>query len=177
MQRMVLSYVTSCTVCQAAKSGNRNPPGRAEPHALPNEPGAHWSLDFLELPTSNNGHTCLLVFTDRVSKVVILAPMKSTTAIEVAQAFVEHVFCWFGMPQSFLSDRGPQFRSAVFHEICNMLGSSVKHSTPHTPHSHGDVERQNRIILMIFFSPCPRHSILICWQFWSNFGISTHNLQ
>ena len=146
MQRMVRSYVTSCTVCQAAKSGNRNPPGRAEPHALPNEPGAHWSLDFLELPTSNNGHTCLLVFTDRVSKVVILAPMKSTTAIEVAQAFVEHVFCWFGMPQSFLSDRGPQFRSAVFHEICNMLGSSVKHSTPHTPHSHGDVERQNRII-------------------------------
>ena len=29
MQRMVRSYVTSCTVCQAAKSGNRNPPGRA----------------------------------------------------------------------------------------------------------------------------------------------------
>ena len=86
------------------------------------------------------------MFTDRVSKVVILVPMKSTTAIDVAHAFVEHVFCWFGMPQSFLSDRGSQFRSAVFHEICNMLGSSVKHSTPHTPHSHGDVERQNRII-------------------------------
>ncbi len=137
-------------MCQAAKSGNHNPTGRAEPHELPNEPGAHWSLEFLELPTSNNGHTCLLVFTDRVSKldskVVILAPMKSTTTIEVAQAFVEHVFCWFGMPQSFLSDQGPQFRSAVFLEICNMLGSSVKHSTPHTPHSHGDVKRQNRII-------------------------------
>jgi hypothetical protein len=32
------------------------------------------------------------------------------------------------------------------HEIFTMLGSSVKHSTAHTPHSHGEIERQHRII-------------------------------
>ena len=70
----------------------------------------------------------------------------SITALEVAQAFVDHVFCRFGVPSFILSDRGPQFRAAVWHQIWELLGTTVKHSTPHTPHSHGDVERQNRII-------------------------------
>ena len=146
MQRMIRSYVSSCTVCQAAKPSNRLPAGVAEPISLMVEPGAHWTIDFMELPESANGFTRLLVFTDRVSKVVVLAPVRSATAVEVAEVFVQQVFCWFGMPQTFFSDKGPEFRSAVFHEICRMLGTTVKHSTANTPHSHGDVERQNRII-------------------------------
>ncbi len=58
---------------------------------------------------------------------------------------VQQVSGWFGMPQSFFGDKGPEFRSAVFHEICCLLGTSVKHSTANTPHIHGDVERRNRI--------------------------------
>jgi hypothetical protein len=110
------------------------------------EPGAHWTIDFMELQESANGFTRLLVFTDRVSKVAVLAPVRTATAVEVAEVFVQQVFCWFGMPQSFFSDKGPEFRSAVFHEICRMLGTTVKHSTSNTPHSHGDVERQNHIV-------------------------------
>jgi transposase InsO family protein len=146
MQRMIRSYVASCTVCQAAKPSNRLPAGVAEPISLMVEPGAHWTIDFMELPESANGFTRLLVFTDRVSKVAVLAPVRTATAVEVAEVFVQQVFCWFGMPQSFFSDKGPEFRSAVFHEICRMLGTTVKHSTSNTPHSHGDVERQNRIV-------------------------------
>ncbi len=78
------------------------------------ESGAHWTIDFMELPESANGFTRLLVFTDRVSKVVVLAPVQSATAVEVAEVFVQQVFCWFGMPQTFFSDKGPEFRSAVF---------------------------------------------------------------
>jgi hypothetical protein len=84
--------------------------------------------------------------TDRVSKLVVLIPMRGTTALEVAEAFVQHVFCWFGAPLSLCSDRGPPFHSAVMHEIFSMLGSTLKFSSPHTPHSHGEIERQHRII-------------------------------
>ncbi len=34
----------------------------------------------------------------------------------------------------------------MFQEICSMLGTTVKHSTAKTPHSHGDVEQQNLFI-------------------------------
>ena len=150
MSRFVAQYVSSCLACQAAKGSNRLPAGLSEPHVLPAEPAAEWSVDFLDLPKSADGHTCLLVWTERLSKLVVLVPMSNQaaaiTALEVAKAFVDHVFCWFGVPTSILSDRGPQFRSAVWHAIWTLLGTTVKHSTPHTPHSHGDVERQNRII-------------------------------
>ena len=117
---------------------------------MPTEPGAEWSVDFLELPCSVNGFSSLLVFIERVSDVVVLTPMQGAmediTATRVAQAYIKHVFPWFGLPASLLSDRGPQFRSKLWHEIWRLLGTTVKHSTPHTPHSHGHVERANRII-------------------------------
>ena len=150
MSRFIYQFVSSCTACQAAKGSNRLPAGFVEPHILPDEPASEWSVDFMDLPRSAEGHNCLLVWTERISKLVVLVPMSnqssSITALEVAKAFVDNVFCWFGVPTAILSDRGPQFRAAVWHQIWALLGTSVKHSTPHTPHSHGDVERQNRII-------------------------------
>ena len=90
-----------------------------------------------------------------MSILVVSVPLKSesgsaVTSKVVAQAYFDHVFCWFGVPTSLLSDRGPQFRSSFWHELWLLLGTTVKHSTPHTPHSHGDVERQNRVINELF---------------------------
>ena len=47
--------------------------------------------------------------------------------------------------QSLVSDNGPPFSSAVFHEFFRMQGSTVRHSSPHTPQSHGGIEQQNGI--------------------------------
>ena len=145
MHKEIRAFVVSCAACQAAKAKSRLPGGFSEPLQVPSMPGAHWILDFIDLPESANGFSKLLVFSDQLSKLVVLVPMKQTTATDVAAAFLEHVFCWFGAPQSLVSDNGPPFSSAVFHEIFRMLGSTVRHSSPHTPQSHGGIERQNRI--------------------------------
>jgi len=145
MHKEIRAFVVSCAACQAAKAKSRLPGGFSEPLQVPSTPGAHWILDFIDLPKSANGFSKLPVFSDQLSKFVVLVPMKHTTATDVAAAFLEHVFCWFGAPQSLVSDNGPPFSSAVFHEIFRMLGSTVRHSSPHTPQSHGGIERQNRI--------------------------------
>jgi hypothetical protein len=72
--------------------------------------------------------------------------MQGTTVLEVAEAFIQHVFCWCGSPLSLCSDRGPPLHSAVMHEIFSILGFMLKFSTPHTLHSHGDIECQHCII-------------------------------
>ena len=77
MQRTIRSYVTSGAVCKAAKSGNLLPAGAAEPILIMVEPGTHWTIDFMELPESANGFMLLLVFSDRVSKLTVLAPVSS----------------------------------------------------------------------------------------------------
>ncbi len=64
MQR---AYVSSCSVCQAAKPTNSLPAGHSEPISLLVEPGAHWTIDFMELPKSANQYSRLLGSTDGVS--------------------------------------------------------------------------------------------------------------
>ncbi len=142
-------------MCQGAKPANRAPAGTvtsiAAPHSLPKEPGTHWALEFIELPLSTRGLKQMLVCTERLSKSVILGALqdrRDASSLAVTRVLVNEVFKWFGMPTSILSDCGLQFHSAVFHEVCQMLGTSVRHNTPHTPHSHGDVtvERQIRLV-------------------------------
>ncbi len=118
--RSVARYVASRSACQAAKASDRRAAGFSEPVTIPAEPATDWTIDVLELPKSANGVPCVLVCMERLSKLVVLVPMSNTTtaisANEVASAFVDNVLCWFGVLVVLVSDRVPQFRSAVWHE-------------------------------------------------------------
>ncbi len=54
----------------------------------------------MELPRSADGYSSLLVWTERVSKIVVIVHMsnqaESITALEVAKAFVDNVFAGLG---------------------------------------------------------------------------------
>eukprot|EP00983_Pelagomonas_calceolata_P021783 683290-Pelagomonas_calceolata.AAC.1 len=71
-------------------------------------------MDFIvKLPKSTLGYDAILVFVDRLTKMVWLVPTtESTSAAEFAQMFVEHV----------VSDRGPQFNSIFWASVCKLLG-------------------------------------------------------
>eukprot|EP00983_Pelagomonas_calceolata_P023263 732842-Pelagomonas_calceolata.AAC.1 len=70
-------------------------------------------MDFIvKLPKSTRGYDAMLVFMDRLTKMVRLVPTtKSTSAAEFAQMFVEHVVKLHGVPEHVVSERGPQFNS------------------------------------------------------------------
>ncbi|KAJ4457071.1 putative Transposon Ty3-I Gag-Pol polyprotein [Paratrimastix pyriformis] len=49
-------------------------------------------------------------------------------------------------PTRLITDGGPAFDSDVIRELCRTLGVDLHISTPHSPQSHGSVERANRVI-------------------------------
>jgi hypothetical protein len=61
MCRFLTQNVSSCTAYQEAKVSNRRPAEDAEPVPILAEPGTEWTIEFLELPTSANGFSCVLV--------------------------------------------------------------------------------------------------------------------
>ena len=148
MYKDVCKYIKSCPKCQRNKPSMQQPGGLLQ--SLP-VPGRRWesvSVDFItQLPTTKSGFDAIVVFVDRLSKMVRFAPCHSTvTAEQAAQLFVENVFKSHGIPRTMVSDRGPQFASKFWQEFHKLLGSRVQLSTAFHPQTDGQTERANRVL-------------------------------
>ena len=53
---------------------------------------------------------------------------------------MREIFCQVGVPQSIMSDGGPQFTSGVFRNFLNRWGVQHRVSSPHYPQSNGRAE-------------------------------------
>ena len=81
------------------------------------------AIDILgPLPRSSSGNRYLLAITDRFSKMVQTAPLRSITADAVGKAFCEAWVFKFGPPALLLSDNGGQFTSKFFQHVGKILG-------------------------------------------------------
>ena len=74
-------------------------------------------------------------------------PIPDQQAETVASKLVEEFVCRFGVPNELHSDQGRNFESAVFQEMCRILGIHKTRTTPYNPKSDGLVERYNRTIV------------------------------
>jgi transposase InsO family protein len=92
----------------------------------------------------------LLVVTDRLSKAVILVPMKETTAVHTAWAFLTYVYAHHGLPRAIVSDRGTQFINDVWKEVYRLLQIERRLSTAYHPQTDGATERMNEIVETVF---------------------------
>ncbi|KAF1314505.1 Pol protein, partial [Globisporangium splendens] len=111
--KWVANYVRSCEQCQRVKPAGKN---KAPLHPLP-IPQDCWksvSMDFVfGFPEDKARNTGVVVFVDRLSKMVHVAPVrKHVTVQETACLFLEHVFRYHGLPESIVSDRDPRFTAA-----------------------------------------------------------------
>jgi hypothetical protein len=100
-----------------------------------------------DLPKCASGVDAVVVFVDRLTKMIVCAPTtKTVTAPQLAQIFVSKVFCQFGMPSSIVSDRDVRFTSNFWQALWQMLGTKLKMSTAFHPQTDGQTERANRTV-------------------------------
>jgi hypothetical protein len=100
-----------------------------------------------DLPKCASGVDAVVVFVDRLTKMIVCAPTtKTVTAPQLAQIFVFKVFCQFGLPSSIVSDRDVRFTSNFWQALWQMLGTKLKMSTAFHPQTDGQTERANRTV-------------------------------
>ena len=162
MQSMISKYVKGCADCQQMKP-NTHPivpplqPILPIPNAGPFDTIAY---DFVTHLPLSNGFTSLLVVVDHDStKGVICCPCtEEISALDTAKLFHQHIYRRMRLPDVFLSDRGPQFRSAFSTELGRLLGITLSISTAYHPQSDGSTERVNQeleLYLRIFIEDQP----------------------
>ena len=148
VRKSVNAFVRGCSSCQRVKSSNQAPGGLLKPMPIPDHKWESVSMDWITcLPPSSKGNTSILVFVDRLTKMVHLAPTTDRCdAAETAHLFVQYVFRQHGMPKEFVSDRDPRLASSFFRELCRLLGISQRMSSAFHPQTDGQTERVNRVL-------------------------------
>ena len=74
-------------------------------------------------------------------------PIFDQSAATVARAVYSEWIARYGVPEQLHSDRGVQFESAVFVELCALFGIDKTRTTPYRPQANGKCERFNRTLI------------------------------
>ena len=87
----------------------------------------------------------ILVVCDRLSKITHFVAITEGTSVEgLARLLRDNVWKLYGLPESIVSDRGPQFAVELTKELNRMLGIKTKLLTAFYPQTDEQTERMNQ---------------------------------
>jgi len=125
--RDVRKYVEGCDLCQRMKNRMEEPTGKLKLSKVPKKPWSHLTVDFITKLPVVAGKDVVLVVCDKLSKMThFVATTEGTIAEGLARLFRDNVWKLHGLPESVVSDRGPQFAAELTKELNRMLGIKMK---------------------------------------------------
>ena len=141
-KEFIKEFINSCETCARCKPKRHLPYGLLKPLEIPSKPWVSLSMDFVgPLPSSNN-FDMILVIVDRLTKMAIFIPTKSTiNANDLCKLFRDHVIRLHGFPDSIVSDRGTLFTSEFWLSFTSSLGIELLLSTAYHQQTNGQSER------------------------------------
>ncbi|XP_060809059.1 KRAB-A domain-containing protein 2-like [Amyelois transitella] len=103
-KEMINIYLSMCEVCQRKKSKKRR--GLVSKPILHSEMNSRCQVDLIDMQSQEDrGHKFIMVYQDHLTKFVILRPLTSKRATEVAYQLMD-IFLTFGAPCILHSDNG-----------------------------------------------------------------------
>ena len=104
------------------------------PNSILEKPWMHILAEFITKLPLAQGYNSILVVVDRLTKMVHFIPTTEKTSVKgLAKLFRDNVWKLHGLPESIISDRGPQFTAGLMRELNRMLGIKSKLSTAFHP--------------------------------------------
>jgi len=105
----------------------------------------HILADFITKLPLVQGYDSILVVVDWLTKMVYFIPTTEKTLVEgLARLFRDNVWKLYGLLESIISDRGPQFVARLMRELNGILGIESKLLTAFHPQTDRQTERVNQ---------------------------------
>ena len=124
--------VAKCQVCSKFRVQGAEP---LLPSPFPDGPWIKIGTDLLEWKGSS-----YLVVIDYYSRYIELAKLSSLTSSSIIN-HLKSIFARHGVPETVMSDNGPQYSAVVFKEFAKEYGFTHVTSSPKFPQSNGAAER------------------------------------
>ena len=132
----------TCDICLAHRPLQRKE--TLMDHDIPNRPWAKVAADLCEI----HGRT-LLVVVDFFSDYIEVAKLTGLNTPAVTRALGE-MFAHHGIPDTIVSDNGPQFASAAFAAFCETWDVAQVTSSPRYAQSNGKAESAVKVMKTLF---------------------------
>jgi len=143
--RDVGRYVEGRDLCQRMKNRMEELAGKLKLSEVPGKPWTHLIVDFITKLPVVAGKDAILVVCDRLSKMMhFVAIIEGTSAEGLVRLFRDNIWKLHGLPESVVSDRGPQFAAELTKELNRMLGIETRLSTAFHPQTDGQMERMTQ---------------------------------
>lgn len=134
MSQSITEIVNSCDVCSTYQKRQSKEP--LHPHSVPEKP---WQKIGVDLFTFDQQEYLILV--DYYSKFIEVEWLKSDTRSATVVTHLKSQFARHGIPETVISDNGPQFSSREFKAFAKEWNFMHKTSSPHHAQSNGMAER------------------------------------
>jgi len=145
ISKYILNHVDGCDVYQRGKAFPEMLAGKLMPNPIPNTPWTDISVDFIMGLPEAQDYDAILVVCDRFTKQVHIIPTtKEMNSLGLAHLYRDHVWKLHGIPNTVISNHGPQFASGFMKELNKILGIDTKLSTTYHPQTDGQTERMNQ---------------------------------
>ena len=151
LRQLLGEVLSQCQTCQACAPPNWSMHGPIEMSLVPARCMVSVALDVFSLPRveyGRKGYDSLLVCVDRQSGWIVAVPCEKTglTGKRAALMMLEK---WemFGIPDTVVSDRGPQFVSAWWRTMCAGLGIRKAHGISYRSQTNGRAEVAGKTLI------------------------------
>jgi transposase InsO family protein len=142
--RHVRQFLRNCDHCGRNKVWREHKHGLLRPLPVPDRFFQEISMDFMtDLPDSQ-GNRYLWVIKDRLSKWIVLEAMSGMKAEDCAERFMDCRVRHHGLPRAITSDRGTNWTSTFWTELCRLVGVQRRLSSAYHPQTDGGPERMNQ---------------------------------
>jgi len=145
VMRGIGRYVEGCDLCQRMKNRMKEVAGKLKLSEVPEKPWTHLMVDFIMKLPVVAGKNAILVVYNRLSKMMhFVATTEEPLAEGLARLFRDNVWKLHGLPESMVSDRGPQFAVELTKELNRILGIETRLSIVFHPQMDGQTEWMNQ---------------------------------
>ena len=123
------------------KSFPEKPARKLKPNEVTSTPWKDITTDFITgLPEAQGYDTLFVMCCHHTKQAHIIPTTMKTSARGLAMLFKDHVWKLHGLPETTLSDRGPQFSAEFMKELNDILGIKTKLSMAYHLQTDGQTE-------------------------------------
>ena len=146
--RNVGKYMEGCDACQRIKNKTEAPVGNLMTNEILEKMWMYLTVDFITKLPLVAGKNAILVVYDKLSKMAyFVEKIERTLAEGLVRLFMDNVQKLYGLPESVISDRGPQFAVELIKELNKMLGIETRLSTVFHPQMNQELEQYLRFFI------------------------------